>query len=48
MDHELREFIKNCDNAIMQKDFDTLMHYYTDDDILVVKPGMIARRKEEV
>lgn len=48
MEHELREFIKNCDNAIKQEDFDTLMNYYTDDAILVVKPGMIARGKEEI
>jgi uncharacterized protein (TIGR02246 family) len=48
MEHELKEFIKKCDNAIKQEDFDTLMNYYTDDAILVVKPGMIARGKEEI
>ncbi|MGG1677929.1 YybH family protein [Neobacillus sp. NRS-1170] len=48
MEHELKELIKKCDIAIKQEDFDTLMNYYTDDAILVVKPGMIARGKEEI
>ncbi|MED4454923.1 YybH family protein [Metabacillus fastidiosus] len=48
MEHELKEVIKKCDIAIKQEDFETLMNYYTDDAILVVKPGMIARGKEEI
>jgi uncharacterized protein (TIGR02246 family) len=48
MEHELKEVIKKCDMAIKQEDFDTLMNYYTDDAILVVRPGMIARGKEEI
>lgn len=48
MAHELKEIIKKCDLAIKQEDFDTLMNYYTDDAILVVKPGMIARGKAEI
>lgn len=48
MEHELKEIIKKCDIAIKQEDFDTLMNYYTEDAILVVKPGMIARGKEEI
>ncbi|MFB5283597.1 YybH family protein [Peribacillus sp. Hz7] len=48
MEHELKELIKKCDLAIKQEDFDTLMNYYTDDAILVVKPGMIAQGKEEI
>ncbi|MEH7308129.1 YybH family protein [Neobacillus drentensis] len=48
MDHELKEVIKKCDLAIKKEDFDTLMNYYTDDAILVVKPGRIARGKEEI
>ncbi|AGK53564.1 YybH family protein [Bacillus sp. 1NLA3E] len=48
MEHELKEVIKKCDHAIKQEDFDSLMNYYTDDAILVVKPGMIARGKEEI
>ena len=48
MEHELKELIQKCDLAIKQEDFDTLMNYYTDDAILVVKPGMVARGKEEI
>jgi ketosteroid isomerase-like protein len=35
-------------NAIKNEDFDTLMAYYTDDAVLVVKPGMIAKGKDEI
>lgn len=48
MEHVIKELIKKCDLAIKQEDFDTLMNYYTDDAILVIKPGMIARGKEEI
>jgi len=48
MEHELKDFINKCDLAIKREDFVTLMNYYTDDAILVVKPGMIARGKEEI
>ena len=48
LEHELKEVIKKGDLAIKQEDFDTLMNYYTDDAILVVKPGMIARGKDEI
>jgi uncharacterized protein (TIGR02246 family) len=48
LEHELKEIIQKCDEAIKQEDFETLMNYYTDDAILVVKPGMIARGKEEI
>jgi len=29
MEHELKGFIKKCDMAIKEEDFDTLMDYYT-------------------
>lgn len=48
MEHELKELIKKCDLAIKNEDFDTLMDYYTDDAVLVVKPGMIAKGKAEI
>jgi uncharacterized protein (TIGR02246 family) len=48
MEHELKELIKKCDLAIKNEDFDTLMNYYTNDAILVVKPGMIAKGKDEI
>ncbi len=48
MEHDLKEVIKKCDLATKLEDFETLQNYYTDDAILVVKPGMIARGKEEI
>ena len=48
MEHELKELIKKADLAIKNEDFDTLMDYYTDDAILVVKPGKIAKGKDEI
>lgn len=48
MNHELKELISKCDVAIKQEDFDTLMNYYTDDAILVVKQDKIARGKVEI
>lgn len=48
MEHEIKELIKKCDLAIRHEEFDTLMNFYTDDAILVVKPGMIARGKAEM
>lgn len=48
MEHELKDVIKRCDAAIKQEDFDTLMNDYTEDAILVVKPGKIAQDKKEI
>jgi uncharacterized protein (TIGR02246 family) len=48
MEDELKDLIKKCDLAIKNEDFDTLMHYYTNDAVLVVKPGMIAKGKDEI
>lgn len=48
IEHELKELIRQCDLAIKNEEFDTLMNYYTDEAILVVKPGMIARGKTEI
>ena len=48
MEHEIKEAIRKCDLAIKQEDFDTLMNYYTEDAILVVKPELIAQGKEKI
>lgn len=48
MEHELKALIKKCDIAIKEESFDELMEYYCDDAILVIKPGMLARGKEEI
>ena len=48
MEHELIELIRQCDDAIKREDFETLMSYYADEAILVVKPGTIVRGKEAI
>lgn len=48
LEQQLKDIISACDLAIQNEDFDTLMNYYSEDAILVVKPGMIARGKEEI
>lgn len=48
LEQQLKDIISACDSAIQNEDFDTLMNYYSEDAILVVKPGMIARGKEEI
>lgn len=48
LEQQLKDIISACDLAIQNEDFDTLMNYYSEDAVLVVKPGMIARGKEEI
>ncbi|MTH54960.1 DUF4440 domain-containing protein [Bacillus mangrovi] len=48
MGHELEQIIEACDAAIKNEDFDTLMSYYTEDAVLVVRPGTVARGKAEI
>jgi hypothetical protein len=48
MEHEIKGVIRECDLAIKQEEFDALMDYYCEDAILVVKPGRIARGKQEI
>lgn len=40
--------IKAADEAITNEDFDALMEFYTDDAALVIKPGLIAKGKENI
>lgn len=44
----IQELIKQADLAIKNEDFDHLMDFYSDDAILVVRPGKIARGKKEI
>ncbi|MFB9762573.1 YybH family protein [Ectobacillus funiculus] len=46
--HDLKQIIKNADHAINQENFDDLMNFYSEDAILVVKPGMLAKGKAEI
>ena len=48
MEHAIKELIKTCELAMKQQDFDTIMNHYTDDAILVVKPGRIVKGKDEI
>ncbi|WP_231383500.1 YybH family protein [Methylobacter luteus] len=40
--------IKAADEAITSEDFDALMEFYADDAVLVIKPGLIAKGKENI
>lgn len=44
----IEDLIKQADQAIKNEDFDQLMNYYSDDAILVIRPGKIARGKQEI
>ncbi len=47
-DHALKRLIESADRAISAKNFDALMDFYALDATLVVKPGMLARGKEQI
>ena len=46
--HPVELQIEKADLAINREDFDTLMDIYTDDAVLVVKPGMNVAGKAQV
>ena len=46
--HPVKKLIEDADKAITSEDFDSLMNFYSDDAILVVKPGMTACGKEQI
>ncbi|QHQ20684.1 SgcJ/EcaC family oxidoreductase [Pectobacterium brasiliense] len=46
--HPIREIIEACDKAISERNFDALMSYYAEDATLVIKPGMVARGKDDI
>lgn len=48
MNEEIRKLIEQADQAIKNEDFDRLMDFYTDDAVLVVRPGLLAKGKEEI
>lgn len=45
---EIKELIDMADKAIKEERFDDLMEFYTDDAVLVVKPGLEAKGKEAI
>ncbi|GAB4198178.1 MAG: SgcJ/EcaC family oxidoreductase [Wenzhouxiangellaceae bacterium] len=46
--HPVEKQIEIADRAIVAEDFDTLLDIYTDDAVLVVKPGTLAVGKEQL
>ncbi|QRN34927.1 YybH family protein [Pectobacterium brasiliense] len=46
--HPIREIIEACDKAISERNFDALMSYYAEGAALVIKPGMVARGKDDI
>ncbi len=48
MNEEINKLIAAADKAIKEERFDDLMDFYTDDAVLVVKPGMEAHGKAAI
>jgi uncharacterized protein (TIGR02246 family) len=46
--HPIELLIEKADSAINQEDFDTLIDIYSDDAVLVIKPGMNATGKAQI
>lgn len=46
--HPIELQIEKADTAIVKEDFDTLMSIYSEDAVLVVKPGMNATGKVQI
>jgi uncharacterized protein (TIGR02246 family) len=44
----IKELIYAADKAIKEERFDDLMDFYTDDAVLVVKPGLEAKGKDSI
>lgn len=48
MNEEIKSLIAQADKAIREERFDDLLNFYTDDAVLVVKPGMQVQGKEAI
>ena len=48
MNEEIKNLIFAADQAIKEERFDDLIEFYTDDAVLVVKPGLEAIGKNEI
>lgn len=48
MNEEIKLLISKADKAIKEERFDDLMEFYTDDAVLVVKPGMEVHGKADI
>jgi uncharacterized protein (TIGR02246 family) len=47
-DHPLKQEIAKADRAIDERDFDTVAECYTEDAVLVVKPGMLVQGRPAI
>lgn len=48
MNNLIKELIDASDKAIKEERFDDLMNFYTEDAVLVVKPGLEVHGKEAI
>lgn len=48
MNEEIKRLIDAADKAIKEERFDDLMSFYTEDAVLVVKPGMEVQGREAI
>lgn len=48
MNEEIKRLIDEADKAIKEERFDDLKNYYTDDAVLVVRPGLEVKGKEAI
>ena len=48
MNNEIKLLIDAADKAIKEERFDDLMEFYTDDAVLVVKPGLEVKGKQAI
>ncbi len=46
--HPLKQEIAKADQAINERDFDTVASCYTEEAVLVVKPGMLVQGREAI
>lgn len=48
MNKEIKELIMAADKAIKEEKFDELKEFYTDDAVLIVKPGLEVKGKDAI
>ncbi|OTO73279.1 MULTISPECIES: YybH family protein [unclassified Enterococcus] len=48
IEREIKAIIDICDRLIHEERFDELINYYTEDAILVIKPGIVAHGREKI
>ena len=48
MNEEIKKLIDEADKAIREERFDDLKNFYTDDAVLVVRPGLEVKGKEAI